>query len=188
MVPATSEDNIEGQLSLLHKKLQAYCEAENSVLEAAFLSLPRTSVFNVPQLFSGQPDISNLGLDHFPVIFQEFPGNAGPIGTAMQMPFQQALETIFAVNNVLTLKTIMSFSEYRDYAMKYSNGLLLVLNPTPGAVTWENASYITPLSDDPEKNEYNLLPGSKFLIQNIRQQQIDNKEIWVFTLMLKICT
>ncbi len=184
MKPAESEENVCLQLSLLHKRLHAYCEAQNNLIRDAFYSLPRTSVYKVPQLFSGQPSIGNLGLDRFAAEFYEFPGNAGQLGMAMEMPFHRALETLFKVGNTITTKGIVSFTEHRDYAMKYCNGVLLVLKPAPGAVIWEVPTYITHLSDDPEKNEYSLPPKCKFLIKKVEKEAISEKEVWVFTLMI----
>ena len=45
------------------------------------------------------------------------------------------------------------------------------------------ASYITPLSDDPKKNEYTFVPGSKFLIHQVKKELISDKDVWVFKLM-----
>lgn len=112
MTPAKSEENVCLQLTKVHHQLHAYSEAQNNILKDAFYAMPRTSIYKVPQLFSGQPDISNLGMDRFAAEFCEFPGNVGPVGTPMQMPFQQALQTIFKVNNTITSKGILSFTEY----------------------------------------------------------------------------
>lgn len=184
MTPADSEDNVRSQLSVVHEQLHAYSEAQNNILRNAFYAMPRTSVRKVPQLFSGQPDISNLELYHFAPQFCEFPGNAGPTDLPMRMPFEEALQMIFKVNNTITTKAITSFTEYRHHAMKYSNGILLVLNPPPGAVIWEKASYITPLSDDPGKNEYTLTPGCELLIQRVHRATFSGKQVWVFTMMI----
>ena len=182
MVPADSEADVKLQLDRLHKKLRVYCDVQNRMLEASFYSMPRTSIYKVPQIFSGQ---NTLGLDHFAAEFREFPGNAGPVSEPLRMPFQEALKTFFRVGNTITTKCVFSFTEYRDYAMKYANGVLLVVNPLPGAVIWETASYVTDLSDDPKKNEYCFPPGSKFLIQSVHQDTICNKDVWVFTMVVK---
>lgn len=183
MVPADSEANVRQQLDQVHQRLQHFCDVENRLLEAAFSSFPRTSVYKVPQLYSGQPDVSNLGLDRFAPEFLEYPGNSGPVGTPMQMPFQEALQTVFKASNTITTKAVMSFTEYREYAMQYSNGILLVVKPTPNTIVWERASYITDISDDPEKNEYTFPPRSKFFIESVQQETVKSKEVWVFTLI-----
>ena len=182
MTTADSEDDVAFQLKKVHAQLYAYSEAQNNLLRVAFYSMPRTSTFKIRQLFSGQPDISNLGLDHFAAEFLEFPNNKGPVGASFELPFQKALTTIFKVGNIITTKSVMSFTEHQDYAMQYSNGILLVVNPPPNAILWTNASYITPLSDDPEKNEYTFVPGSKFYIQQVKKELISDKDVWVFML------
>ena len=185
MTPADSEADVRLQLSQVHKQLQTYCDAQNNLLKSAFYAMPRTSVSKVPQLYSGQPDMSNLGLDRYAAEFFEFPGNDGPVGTPMEMPFEEALQTIFKVNNTITTKCVVSCTEYRDSAVTYSNGILLVVNPPPGAVVWENANYITDLSDNPDKNEYTLPPGSKLLILDVKRETISDKEVYVFTLRIE---
>lgn len=183
MVPADHKEDVRRQLSEQHNRLHTFCEVENNLFSAALYSLPRTSVFRVPQLYSGQPVIANLGFDCFAAEFQECPTNTGPVGVPMKMPFQEALQTIFKVGNTITLKGVMSFTEYKDYAMKYCNGILIVLAPPPGAVIWDKANYITPLSDDPTKNEYSFVPGSQFHIQKVEQETISGKEVYVFNVM-----
>lgn len=116
------------------------------MLMASFYSMHQTSLYRVPQLFSGQPDISNLGLNRFAAEFEEFPRNAGPVGTPMEMPFDESLQTIFKTGSTITSKVVLSSTEYRDTALQYSNRILLVFNPATDAVTWEKASYITDLS------------------------------------------
>lgn len=183
MVPAQCEKEVHDQLKAVHERLHTYCGVQNRILEAAFYAMPRSSVFKVPQLFSGQPDISNLGLDRFPAEFSEYPGDAGPVSIPMRMPFQAALQTIFKAGSTITAKGVLSFTEHRDYALQYSNGILLVANPAPHAVIWENANYITDLSDDPQKNEYCFPPGSKFLIKDVKKTTFDRKEVYVFTMV-----
>ena len=183
MTTADSEEDVVCQLKKVHAQLYAYSEAQNNLLRIAFYSMPRTSTFKIRQLFSGQPDISNLGLDHFAAEFLEFPNNKGPVGASFELPFQKALTTVFKVGNTITTKSVMSFTEHQDYAMQYSNGILLVVSPPPNTILWTNASYITPLSDDPKKNEYTFVPGSKFLIQQVKKELISDKDVWVFKLM-----
>ena len=182
MVPASSEEDVAEQLEQNHYELYAFNEAQNSLNTIAFYSMPRTSTHNIPQLFSGQPDISNLGLDRFAPEFLEFPGNAGPTTDPLEMPFNDALNTVFKVGNTITSKGILSFTSSQDTALQYSNGILLVVNPPSGAISWANASYITPLSNDPAKDEYTFAPGSQFLIQNVEEQTISGKDVWVFTM------
>lgn len=179
MEPSNSESDVLSQLTQNHKQLRAYCEAQNNLLRAAFYSLPRTSVKDAPVLYSGQPDVFNISLDQFSAQFCESSFNNGPVGTPMIMPFNEALETIFKVGRTLTLKAVMSFTKYRDYAMKYSRGILLIVNPPHGAIKWENANYITPLSDDPKKDEYTFLPGCKFVVTKV---ELDDNKYWLFTM------
>jgi hypothetical protein len=69
--------------------------------------------------------------------------------------------------------------------MHYQNGILLIANPRAGAVVWDAANYITPLSDDPEKIEYTFPPRTRFLIQDVSTQTIEDKTVTVITLQLQ---
>lgn len=185
MVPATSYDDVYGQLLNVCSQLQAYNDAENRLAATAFQCLPRTSVLAKPQLFSGQVDISNLGPEHFAPEFLQFPGNAGPTTVSLQMPLEQALATFITVGSTISTKMIWSFTDSITDAMHYQNGILLIANPRAGAVVWDAANYITPLSDDPEKIEYTFPPRTRFLIQDVSTQTIEGKTVTVITLQLQ---
>lgn len=182
MVPANSYDEVYAQLLNVWPQLQKYNEAENRLAAAAFQSLPRTSVLAKPQLFSGQVDISNLGSEHFAPEFLQFPGNAGPTSAPLSMPLATALDNFITVGSEITTKMVWSFTDSRDDAMHYQNGILLVANPPADAIVWDAVSYITPLSDDPDKTEYTFSPGTRFLIQAVNNESIDGKQMVVITL------
>ncbi len=70
------------------------------------------------------------------------------------------------------------------FIKKYSNGLLLVLNPKPGSYVWgEGITNITPLSDQPtSKNEYTFSPGAQIQINSHEKKNIDGKELTVINM------
>jgi len=182
MSPASSYDNVYAQLLKVWQQLRVFNNAENRLAAAAFQSMPRTSVLAKPQLFSGQMDISNLGAEHFAPELLQFPGNAGPPTVPLSMPLQTALGTFIKVGATITTKMVWSFTDSEAAAMHYQNGILLVANPPAGAAVWDDANYITPLSDGPDKTEYTFPPGTSFLIQNVVSTAIDGKDVVVITL------
>lgn len=182
MAPATSYEDVYTQLLNVYQQLQAYNDAENRLVAAAFQSMPRTSVLAKPQLFSGQMDISNLGPEHFAPEFLQFPGNSGPATVPLQMPLDQALATFITVGSTISTKMVWSFTDSIADAMHYQNGILLIANSPAGAVVWDAANYITPLSDGPEKTEYTFAPGTSFLIQDVGTQTIEGRTVIVITL------
>ena len=182
MTPTECKEDLTQQVQQNHQLLYSFNEAQNNLLEVAFYSLPCTSTYHVPQLFNGQPNY--LRLDHFAPEFLEFPGNAGPTTDPLEMPFDEALKAIFQVGNVITTKSVLSFTSSKDTAVKHSNGILLVVNPPLEAILWSNVSYITPLSDDPDKDEYAFAPGSQFFVQKVKQKIISDKQIHVFKMQL----
>ncbi len=188
MTPAQSLEEVTNQLNEVAPQLYQYNQAENNILTAAFLSMPRTSTLAKPQLYSGQVDISNLGTEHFATEFLEFSGNAGPVGNPLQMPLEQAFSTFIQVGKIITTKMVWSFTDSIEDAMHYQNGILLIVNPPEGAVSWNFANYITPLSDDPNKTEYTFPPNTKFLIQNIEQKPIQqgNQQVNVWEITLQV--
>jgi hypothetical protein len=101
------------------------------------------------------------------------------------MPLQDALATFIEVGSTLTAKVVWSFGDSMSEAMQYQNGIILVANPPEGAVSWDAASYITPLSDDSTKTEYTFLPGTSFLVQDIAQQTIQGKPVVVITMQVQ---
>jgi hypothetical protein len=185
MKPASSYDDVYTQLEDVYQQLQAYNDAENRLAAAAFQSMPRTSVLAKQHLFSGQVDISNLGTEHFAPEFLQFPGNLGPTNVPLQMPLNEALDDFISAGSTIRTKMIWSFTDSVTDAMHYQNGILLIANPSTGATVWDAASYITPLSDGPEKTEYTFPPGTNFLIQDVATQIIDGKTVSVITLQLQ---
>ncbi|KAJ6256952.1 hypothetical protein Dda_7835 [Drechslerella dactyloides] len=182
MKPASSLKDVQNQLAGVIDRLYTWSEVENRLLAAAAQSLPRTSIFQHRNLFSGQLDISQLGIDSFGVEFLESPMNSGPVGTPMVYEFKSALSSYMSVGKTLTTKMVWSFTDSVDDAMRYSNGILLTVYPPPFAV-WESINYITTLWDDPKKTEYIFAPGSKFKVLSIDQIRYEGKDIIGISLM-----
>jgi hypothetical protein len=182
MTPATSLEAVQTQLSVVYAQLQNFSAVENRLLAAAFQSMPRTSVISKPQLFSGQLDIFQLGMEHFGIEFLECPLNSGPSSIPLQTPFSTAIATYVSIGSTITTKMVWSFGDSMNEAMKYQNGIVLVANPPAGAWVWDDASYITPLSDDPTKIEYTFAPGTQFVVQSIEQTQVGTKEVWIINI------
>ncbi|KAK3984339.1 hypothetical protein QBC44DRAFT_388556 [Cladorrhinum sp. PSN332] len=164
MRPSTSLEDVRGQLSRVVWTLHRLSDTENRVLSAALDLLPRAPVSYCPQLFSGQSSTSEVALDRFGVYFRECPLNGGPSGTTLAFPFDEALRTFLAPGRTITSKCIIGFTDVKVEAMQHSNGILLVLNPKKGSAVWD-APYITPLSADPNRNEYAFKPGTRFRVQ-----------------------
>lgn len=182
MNPADSLDNVEVQLSFVVEVLQNFSSAENRLLSAAMQALPRTSIFEHAQLFSGQLDIYQLGLDHFGIEFLECPLNDGPVGEELVTSFAGALVTFASTRKIITTKMVWSFADSLQDAMHYSNGIVLVANMPDDSVVWDKASDITGLSDDPKKIEYTFMPGTQFEVQGVDSATVDGKQIVVIAL------
>jgi hypothetical protein len=182
MVPANSLQNVQNQLAQVAPALQTFSDVENRLLCAAFQSLPRTSIVSEPQLFSGQVDISQLGTEHFGIEFLQCPLNDGPVGTPLQIPLEVALDTYIQVGQVITSKMVWSFGSSLEEAMQYQNGIVLTANPPNDAWVWDTVSYITALSDDPNKIEYTFAPGSSFEVLAVAQTTVQGKQVWSITL------
>ncbi|WP_411380052.1 hypothetical protein [Pseudomonas sp. MPB26] len=182
MVPANSLQNVESQLTQVATALQTFSAVENRLLCAAFQSLPRTSIVSEPQLFSGQVDISQLGTEHFGIEFLQCPLNDGPVGTPLQTPLEAALDTYIQVGQVITSKMVWSFGSSLAEAMQYQNGIVLTASPPTDAWVWDTVSYITALSDDPNKIEYTFAPGSSFEVLGVAQTTVQGKQVWSITL------
>ena len=185
MVPASSLADVQAQLDAVWPSLYKLSQVENRVLAAAFASMPRTSVVAKPQLYSGQMDIYQLGMEHFGIEFLQCPLNAGPVGVPLEIPFADAIATYIVPGDTITTKMVWSFGDSMDEAMQYQNGIVLVANPAPGSSVWEAVSYITPLSDDPTKIEYTFAPGTGFLVQSVEAQEVNGKQVWVITLQVQ---
>lgn len=181
MQPASSLEDVTKQLNEKVESLRVNNDCELNIIEAALTAMPRTSIIKKPNLYSGQVSISNLGTQHFAAYFEEFPYNKS-VGQSLEMPLDEALKTFIQVGKSLTLKNPMSFTDSQDDAMHYSNGIVLIANPKKGTIAWENTTYITPLSDGPDKIEYLFHPSSSFLIQKIQRKTINKKPIVEITL------
>ncbi|KAL5640018.1 hypothetical protein ACGC1H_007351 [Rhizoctonia solani] len=164
MKPAKSMAAVESQLKSVRPELQKFVDVQNRILAAAFTSMPRTTVQFAPQLFSGQPDIRQLGLSRFPIQFLECPLNNSVDDESLEMPFNQATEGFLKPGSFITTKMVWSFADSIDIAAHYHNGLILIANPPDDSVVWESAAFITPLSNDPKKNEYTFAPGTRFRV------------------------
>lgn len=182
MRPAWSLLDVELQLMNVRTDLHHFSDVENRLLSAAMQALPRTSVFSHWQLFSGQLDIYQLGLDHFGIEFLEHPFNKGPISKPLIEEFKTAITTYISEGKTITTKMVWSFTNSIDDAIHYSNGILLVANHTGDSWVWETAAYVTPLSDDPKKTEYTFMPGTQFEVESIDQATVKNKQVVVITL------
>lgn len=182
MKPAWSQLEVELQLLRVRQKLQNAVEVEGRLLAAAMQSLPRTSILSKPRLFSGQLDMEHLDMDNFGIEFVECPANNGPIQQPLNDSLQTALSTYLAKGKTITTKVTWSFTDNLHDAMHYSNGIVLVLNPSYGSRVWDTASYVTPLSNDPKKIEYTTPPGSRFLIQSVEHANYQDRKLLVLTL------
>jgi hypothetical protein len=177
MVPANSLEDVQSQLQLKAPSLFSHNEAEVAIIVAALQSMPRTSIMAIPKLYSGQVAIANLGTEHFASYYFELPANSDPSLPPLQMALDQALATFMAVGNSITLKTFMSFTDSFADAQKYSNGIVIIVRPLDNAVIWENVTYITPLSDGPDKTEYLFYPTTKFIVEDIKHVVVNSKNL-----------
>ena len=182
MKPSPSLDDVKAQLENVASDLQKFSEIENRVLSAAMQALPRTSLFLHLQLFSGQMDLYELGLDHFGIEFLECPLNKGPTNQSLVIAFTSAMEDYVSTGKAITTKMVWSFTDTLDDAMHYSNGIVLVANHPRDSFVWETAAYITTLSDDPAKTEYTFMPGCQFRVQSVDTAQVQDKQIVVIVL------
>ncbi|KAG2159095.1 uncharacterized protein EDB93DRAFT_444388 [Suillus bovinus] len=191
MKPASTLQDVQDQLHDVEARLQRFSTVQNRLLGAAFAAMPRTSIFHAPQLFSGQLDMSQLNLDQFGIEMLECPLNAGPTSQSLTVSFTAAMATFVKVGSIITTKMVWSFADSIDIAKHYQNGLILVVNPPDNdSWVWDGASYITPLSDDPEKNEYTFAPGTSFIVESLDVRDIDederNKSVQFLTLKLHV--
>ncbi|KAI0769886.1 hypothetical protein C8Q74DRAFT_856157 [Fomes fomentarius] len=167
MEPAHSEAEVAQQLDDVAAELQQFSSVENSLLAAAVQSLPRTCILQTPYLFSGQVDVYQMGLSRFGIELSEFPGNAGPVGTALEVEFAAAAASFLQPGSVITTKVVWAFTDTEEDAKHYSNGILLVLHASVESLVWRKTAYITELSDGPTKTEYLCPPGSSFRVLSV---------------------
>ena len=181
MVPAKSLDDVKRQLEAVQQKLHEFSNVQNRLISAAVSALPRTSVFSKSRLFSGQVDIYQFGLDRFGTGFLECPLNSGPVTDSMTIDFEKVLSTYVSRGKIITTKMVWAFTDTVQDAIHYSNGILLVMNPTLGKV-WEEATYITPLSHDYNKTEYIFPPRSRFEVLSVERTTVGGKELVIINL------
>lgn len=184
MVPASTEASVLQQLEGNYLQVQPLNTSELNLLAAACASMPRTSLIQQPQLFSGQVDIYQLGTEHFAIEFLQCPLNS-EVGTPLTMPLQQALDSFITVGATLTTKMPWSFGSTMAEAMTYQNGIILVASPPPNTAVWDSACYVTPLSDDPNKIEWLFSPGTSFEVTSITNQVISGKNVVVIGLQVQ---
>lgn len=182
MEPAHSLDHLKAQFDEVVDDVYRFSEIENRLLAAAARSLPRTSLASKAQLFSGQVDLHQLSTKHFGIEFYECPLNSGPIGTQLAHSLTDALASYLSVGKTITTKMTWSFTDSLDVAMKYSNGIVLALNPPSDTWLWDDLPFITPLSDDPRKLEYIASPGTQFEIVSLHQADVSGETVTVIGL------
>ncbi|MGD2110369.1 MAG: hypothetical protein PVI86_13390 [Phycisphaerae bacterium] len=177
MTPCSTEEEVAEQFAKVRNVLPSMLTSLEHVTTAALTSMQRTSVLSKPALFSGQVAISNLSEEAFAVYFNEYPGNAGPVGHAMGMPLADALAGFMAPGNTVHLKSFMSFTDSEQDAAHYSNGILVEVAPVPRSAVWAQCAYITSLSDEAGKIEYLFPPGSGFVVDSFGKKTISGKEV-----------
>lgn len=177
MTAATNEMEVAQQYSEVSSELVVMLDCLKRVTVAALQAMPRTGVAAIPCLYSGQVDVSNLGLDAFATYFMEYPGNAGPVATPMGEPLATALAGFLGQGNSVTLKSFMSTTDSQADAAHYSTGIVLQISPNAAHAIWGQCTYITPLSDEATKTEYLFSPGTQFLMGDAVQTTIGGKSV-----------
>ncbi len=177
MLPADNLQDVQNQLKEKASVLYVKNISESNVINAALQSMPRTSCIAVPKLYSGQVAISNLGSEHFATYFLELPANNDPSLPPLQMALEDALDSFMEKGKFITLKSFMSFTDSFLDAQHYSNGIVIIVSPPNGAVTWERAIYITPFSDGPNKIEYLFQPNTRFKILDVKRDVVCDENL-----------
>lgn len=186
MRPAWSQLEVELQLLDVRAKVEKAVEVENRLLSAAMQSLPRISITSKPQLFSGQLDMSQLDIDDFGISFMECPSNKGPICQPLKDNLGKAISTYLTEGRTITTKVTWSFTDSLEGAMHYSNGIIIVVNFPDASRVWETASYITPLSADPQKTEYTFPPGSRFEVHSVDEIILMKQQVLAIILQPRV--
>ena len=182
MKTASSEKDVRSQLDLVASQLHKLSDVENRLLSAALQALPRTSLIAKPHLFSGQVDVSQLGLDHFGIEFLECPLNMGPVTQPLQIDFASVMSSYVSAGKVITTKMAWSFTDTFADAMHFQNGIILVTNLPDDFWVWETVAYVTPLSDDPKKTEYVFALGSRFRVLSTEHTTVQGKRLAIINL------
>jgi hypothetical protein len=187
MEPADSLERVQVQLEEQASKLIEYNRAEEEIISQAVMNLPRVLVAEKPILYHGGPDISMMTKDQFCAQFQELPANKGPVGTKLQIDFEEALETILRPGNIITKKGFWVFTDSMKGAIHSSNKIIVKVLPPQNSEYWPAAAEITPLSDSPEKTEYLFVPGTSFTVYSHDWIEGDgeNKKLFLLTLILQ---
>lgn len=176
MEVAYSEEEVATQYDQVHDELVTLLDALKRVTNAALYAMPRVSVKSIPRLYSGQVDVSNLGCKALATYFEEYPGNAGPAGSPMGMPIDEALSSFMAPGSTITLKSFVSFTNNLRDAQHYSNGIILVMDPPENMAVWPVCAYLTPISNDEEKTEYLYPAGSSWGVVSFKKTTFKNRE------------
>ncbi|WP_269524832.1 hypothetical protein [Coraliomargarita parva] len=183
MQPANSEQDVSAQLQTVYAKVKPLAAAEMDVFANAVLSLPPVSVADYPQLYRGAMPMSggyDTG-DFSPSMF-EYPGNNGPTTTPLYQALSDALNGCLATGNVITTKGPWSFSNDLEGAKVWQNGILITLNPPPGATIWPGSADITGFSLNPGTFEINMPPPSRYRIDGYEWTTINDKPVCHFTM------
>ncbi|KAL0065529.1 hypothetical protein AAF712_007440 [Marasmius tenuissimus] len=167
MKPAKTQLEVENQLTKVQSELHKFGDVENRLFAAAVQSLPRTCILAKPYLFSGQVDIQQMGTSRFGIEMLEFPGNKGPVGNTLEVAFVAAERSFLKPDSIITTKMVWAFTDTEADALRYANGILLVVEPPADSLVWDTVAYVTELSDDPKKTEYIFPPGSSFRVRSI---------------------
>ena len=157
-------------------------DVENRPLSAAALSLSCPAFKSHIQLFSGQVDIYQLGLDHFGIEFLDRPLSKGLVGQPLIYAFADAIASYMSRGKTLTKKTVWSFTDAMEDALHYFNGILLVANHAGNSRVWDQAACVAEPSDNPKKTEYVFMPWFQFGVQSVDTARVDDKQVVVVTL------
>ncbi|MGJ8653937.1 MAG: hypothetical protein ACSHX8_11735 [Opitutaceae bacterium] len=174
MKPSTSEQDIYNQLLTVYQKVKPLAAAEMDVFANGVLSLPGISVAEYPQLYRGAMPLSggyDTG-DFSPSMF-EFPGNAGPDNQPLYQALDAALQGTLTPGSIITTKGPWSFSNDLAGAKVWQNGILITLNPPPGATHWPGAGDITAFSINPGTFEINMPPPTRYRIESYQWEIIE---------------
>ncbi|KAK7046034.1 hypothetical protein VNI00_007029 [Paramarasmius palmivorus] len=193
MVPAKSRQEVMNQLvgtsgsSGVQEALKRFTATQNSILSIAVHCLPRTPRFTTPYLYSGQLDMSQLHKDQFAAAFLQFELNKGPPGVILAQDFTVTTESLVQPYDIITTKQVWSFGDTLDIALHYQNGIILVINgnsPLSDSAVWDTPAFVTHLSNDLEKIEWVVPPGTSFLVTTSEWRVINGKQIYVIVLEL----
>jgi len=182
MTPAKNRDEVAEQFKEVGPSLRRVLDGLKNMTISGLGFLPRPSVLSTPKLYSSQIDFHNLPMDAWATFFEEYPGNAGPVGSPMGMPIQEALAGFMKPGSTLTLKTFIGFTDKLEQSMYYSNGVIVEMEPADGSAVWGQSPDVTPLSYDRTKTQYLFLPGSKWSVVSHKTETKEGKDYVVITM------